>query len=99
MALAVGILSVVDTLMKAILAIVAAILLVVLGFGIIVMNIHALTIPLLIFSGLSIALALGLAIPADLKSAIVIIAPYIPDALAGGRRRTDPPPPDHDESH
>lgn len=80
--------------MKSLLKIIFALLLTVVGFGVIALNVHSLTTTLLIFSGSCLALAMGLAIPADLKGAIVIVAPYVP--LLNGRRASDPQvvPPD-----
>ena len=63
------------------------------GSAILYANMKALTIPLLIAIGVCYVLALAIAIPSDFKQAIVFIVPYLPDALVGGRRKTDPTPP------
>jgi hypothetical protein len=63
------------------------------GAAILIANMKALTIPLLVAIGVLFGLSLLLAIPADFKEAIVFVVPYLPDALVGGRRKTDPPSP------
>ena len=77
--------------MKSFFAILFSALLTLSGFSIVGFNIRHLTIPLLVAAGACIGLAMALAIPANLEKALVIIVPYLPDALVGGRRKTDPP--------
>lgn len=54
-------------------------------------NRTALTIPLLTAALVCFLLALALAIPANFKEIVVFVVPFLPDALVGGRRKTDPP--------
>lgn len=79
--------------MKSLLTILFALILAAAAVAIVAFNIHSLTTPLLIAAGACIGLAMALAIPAKLETALVIVAPYLPDSLVGGRRKTDPPDP------
>lgn len=74
-------------------AIVIGILLLIASLGLLVVNAKGVPLSVLIASGLGVALACGLLIPAQLKQALVIVVPLLPDFLVGGRRKTDPPCP------
>jgi hypothetical protein len=56
-------------------------------------NRTALTIPLLVGALVCFVFSTALALPANFREIVVFIVPYLPDALVGGRRKTDPQPP------
>ena len=77
--------------MKAFLSILASLFLVGVGTFVLITNAHGTSLPVLVFSGLAIAVGLAIAIPTRLEAAIMVLVPYLPDSLVGGRRHTDPP--------
>lgn len=79
--------------MKHALAIVIGILLLVASLGLLVVNAKGVPLSILLGTGVGVAIACGLLIPAQFKEALVIIVPLLPDFVVGGRRKTDPPAP------
>lgn len=64
--------------MRHVALILASVLLFGLGVGVVVVNIHGLTSGVLLFAGVSMAIAVALAVPADFRNALQALAPFVP---------------------
>lgn len=67
---------------------VLAILAAAIGAGVILVNVRALTIPIMVFAGIFLLLAVALADFEDFRRILGVLAPYIPRSRAWKARRS-----------